>query len=75
VEVQKPADNEPLVVHSTLPGTPAHRAQIHPGDVIIAIDGVDTKTLQLKDAVQLMRGVAGSEVHVRMGGLEDRRKS
>ena len=42
--------------------TPAHRAGIQAGDLIIKLDGVSLKGLSLNDAVKKMRGKPNSEV-------------
>jgi carboxyl-terminal processing protease len=51
-----------LVVVAPIDGTPAARAGLKPGDVIVSIDGVDARTLGLQDAVQRLRGKPGSKV-------------
>ena len=42
--------------------TPAARADIQPGDLIVKIDGQPTKGLSLMEAVDKMRGKAGSKI-------------
>ena len=42
--------------------TPAHRAGIQAGDLIIKLDGVSLKGLSLNDAVKRMRGKPNTEV-------------
>jgi carboxyl-terminal processing protease len=42
--------------------TPAARANIQPGDLIVKIDGQPTKGLSLMEAVDKMRGKAGSKI-------------
>ena len=42
--------------------TPASRADIQPGDLIVKIDGQPTKGLSLMEAVDKMRGKAGSKI-------------
>ncbi|MBI5135330.1 S41 family peptidase [Candidatus Uhrbacteria bacterium] len=51
-----------LVIIAPLPGTPAEKAGIKAGDAIVAIDGVDTGTLTLEEAVSKIRGPKGSIV-------------
>jgi len=51
-----------LMVISPLPGTPAHRKGIRPGDRIVRIDGRSTQGLSLEDAVVLLRGKPGEPV-------------
>jgi carboxyl-terminal processing protease len=47
-----------------LPGTPAERAGLMPGDRIAAIDGVDVAGMQLARIVRLFRGEPGTTVSV-----------
>jgi carboxyl-terminal processing protease len=51
-----------LTVMNPLVGTPAHKAGIKPGDVILKIDDHDTEDMSLEDSVTLMRGPEGSPV-------------
>lgn len=55
----------PLVV-APLPGSPAARAGLGPGDLIVAIDGVPARQADLRDAVQRLRGSQGTPVTVRV---------
>ncbi len=49
-------------VIAPLDDTPAHKAGVKPGDLIVKIDKTPVKGLSLKDAVDLMRGKPGSEI-------------
>jgi carboxyl-terminal processing protease len=49
-------------VVSPIEDSPADRAGIVSGDLIIAIDGIDTATLSLGEVVKALRGPAGSAV-------------
>ncbi|QKE65498.1 S41 family peptidase [Aquipseudomonas campi] len=51
-----------LKVVSPIDDTPASRAGIQPGDLIVKIDGQPTKGLSLMEAVDKMRGKAGSKI-------------
>jgi carboxyl-terminal processing protease len=44
------------------PGTPAFRADIRSGDVVVGIDGKNTDGLDMKEVLKLMRGPIGSLV-------------
>jgi carboxyl-terminal processing protease len=44
--------------------TPAHRAGIKAGDLIIRLDDTPVKGMSLNDAVNLMRGEPGSSIHL-----------
>jgi carboxyl-terminal processing protease len=51
-----------LKVISPIDGTPASRAGIKPGDIIVDIDSHSTEGLNLDDAVDKMRGAVGSQI-------------
>ncbi len=53
-----------LVVMSPLFDTPAARAGVRAGDVILAIDGRDTSGMSFRDAVELIRGKPGEPVRL-----------
>lgn len=58
-------------VVSPIDDTPASKAGIQPGDLIVKIDGQPTKGLSMMEAVDKMRGKAGSTIEltlVRDGG-------
>jgi carboxyl-terminal processing protease len=56
-------DGHPKVL-SPIDDTPAALAGIKPGDVFLRIDGEPTDSMTLKDAVEKLRGEAGSKVRV-----------
>ncbi len=51
-----------LVVVGPLPNSPAEKAGLVPGDLIMAIDGKSTEGMVADDAVKLIRGEGGTEV-------------
>lgn len=51
-----------LVVESVMDGTPARRAGINSGDVIVQIEGESTVNMSLSDAVERLRGRPGTAV-------------
>jgi carboxyl-terminal processing protease len=55
------------VVLSPIDDTPASRAGIHPGDVILRINGRVTEGMSLKDVVDALRGPADSKVSITIG--------
>ncbi len=55
-------DNGIIKVVSPIDDTPASRAGIKPGDLILALDGKSVQGLSLNDAVDRMRGPANSKI-------------
>jgi carboxyl-terminal processing protease len=69
VELTREGDN--IKVVSALDDTPASKAGITTGDLIVAIDGTRTQGMALKDAVDRMRGAPGSEVKLTVSRGDD----
>ncbi|HOJ49491.1 MAG TPA: S41 family peptidase [Spirochaetota bacterium] len=55
-----------IVVISPIEGTPAYRAGIRPGDIIMKINEKDTEGMKVEDAVSLLRGPEGSKVTIKV---------
>jgi carboxyl-terminal processing protease len=55
-------ENGFVKVMSPIDDTPAQRAGIHSGDLIIRLDETPVKGLTLKDAVDMMRGKPGTDI-------------
>lgn len=51
-----------LTVVTPLKGTPAERAGLKPKDLVLKIDGIDTRGMDITTAVNRIRGPKGSEV-------------
>ena len=64
--VEPDAGTERLRVTMPMVGTPAFEAGIRPRDIILSIDGRDTKGIQMDEALKSMRGAPGSAVAVRI---------
>ncbi len=55
-----------ITVMSPMPGTPAFKAGVMPGDRILRVDGKDVTSMDLDAAVELMRGPVGKKVKIVM---------
>lgn len=51
-----------ITVISPLPGTPAEKAGIHSGDVLVKINDTSTEGMRIDEAVKLIRGEKGTVV-------------
>jgi len=60
-----PRDNYTYVL-SPMPGSPAYRAGIRPGDVIMAVDGKSTQGLSSSEVADMLKGPKGTVVHITM---------
>ncbi len=56
-----------IIVISPLKDTPAYKAGVKKGDVVLAIDGKSTLNMTVDDAVKLIRGKAGTVVAIKFG--------
>ena len=54
--------NGELVIIGPVPGSPAHRAKIVPGDVITHVESKPIKGLAIDEATRLLKGKAGTSV-------------
>ena len=53
-----------LMVTSPLPGTPAYKAGLRPGDLIMEIEGKTTEGMTIDQAVRILKGKAGETVNI-----------
>ncbi len=56
--------NNKVIVIAPFVGTPAYRAGIRPGDIIIAVDGKATDNMTTSDVADLLKGPKGTTVHI-----------
>src|SRR6185312_15196186 len=55
-------DGKQILIIAPLTGSPAEKAGIKPGDVILAVDGTSTQGWTLQQAVDKIRGPKGTDV-------------
>lgn len=53
-----------VIIAAPIPGTPAERAGIRPGDRILKVDGVDVRSDSVSDLQSKVRGPSGSTVQL-----------
>src|SRR6266404_6667489 len=56
--------NNKVIVIAPFAGTPAYRAGIRPGDIIIAVDGKPTDNMNTSDVADLLKGPKGTNVKI-----------
>jgi len=56
--------NNKVIVIAPFVGTPAYRAGIRPGDIIIAVDGKPTDNLTTSEVAELLKGPKGTTVRI-----------
>lgn len=64
IGAQLGSKNDQLVILAPLEGTPAEKAGLLPGDIIIAINGESTSGISVDAAVDKIRGKAGTDVKI-----------
>lgn len=61
-----------VTVVTPMPGTPAFKAGVMPGDRILFVDDKDLDGMRLDEAVELMRGPVGSKVKITMSRKDEK---
>jgi carboxyl-terminal processing protease len=56
--------NNKVIVIAPFVGTPAYRAGIHPGDIIVAVDGKATDNLSTSEVAEMLKGAKGTQVRI-----------
>ena len=56
--------NNKVIVIAPFAGTPAYRVGIHPGDIIVAVDGKATDNMSTSDVADLLKGPKGTTVKI-----------
>src|SRR5579859_4229886 len=56
--------NNKVIVLAPFAGTPAYKAGIRPGDIIVAVDGKPTDNMNTSDVADLLKGPKGTTVHI-----------
>jgi carboxyl-terminal processing protease len=56
--------NNKIIVIAPFAGTPAYKAGLRPGDVILAVDGKPTDNLGVSDVADMLKGPKGTPVHI-----------
>src|SRR5712675_3110283 len=56
--------NNKIIVVAPFAGTPAYKAGLRPGDVIIAVDGKGTDNLGVSDVAELLKGPRNTNVRI-----------
>ncbi len=66
IQIAKDKESDSIIIISPIEGTPAYEAGIKAKDMILSIDNVSTKGLNIEDAVKLIRGRRGTKVKLQI---------
>ena len=73
VGIEVAEDDGRIVVVAPIEGSPAERAGVRPGDVLVEVDGVAVQPGTLNAAIERMRGLSGSSVHLVLTRMDEPR--
>ncbi len=62
IQIVKDEESDDLIIISPIEGTPAYEAGIKARDKILSIDDISTKSMNIEEAVKLIRGQRGTKV-------------
>lgn len=71
VLISKPSSDSPILVVNPLQGTPACKAGLKSGDLIVEVEGKSTEKMNIREAVKLLKGPKGSKVRITVRRGED----
>jgi len=66
VSLEGPPAVEQLTILAPMAGSPAYKAGVEPGDIILAIDGTVTDGMNVETASKLLRGPEGTSVRLKL---------
>jgi len=64
IQIHKEKDDDKLLVVTPLPNTPAHRAGIKAGDLILRVDDKEIARLDIEEIVRMITGKRGTTVRL-----------
>ena len=64
IGVEVAAAKDGVSITRRMPGSPAERAGLRAGDTIVSIDGIAVDPAKVNNAIDRMRGVEGSTIHL-----------
>ena len=65
MELNKKNGKRPIIIE-VIDNSPAHEAGLEPGDIIIAINGINSTGISIEEAIKEVRGQEGTEVILRV---------
>ena len=75
IGIEISTENGQLIVVSPIEDTPAYKAGLKSGDVILAVDGHPTQDMTMQESVSKIRGPKGTEVELLILHKEDKMPS